>query len=564
MPHVMSAGRNVFNSMPSTALLALGGVLLALGAVRAESPLSLPKTLLFVDDHDVLYRSGTKKEVIPLKKYEGNPVLFPENPWEAMIGWVSDYRDPQTGKFQMWYQAYNEKFPTDKSYKCVVAYAESTDGKHWVKPKLNLFPYGDIKETNIVMLGAPNAYGDRYCNSVVVTPEDPDPNKRYKMVYYDWPSGESTESGGMHLALSPDGIHWTKVEGPSPRPASFGAKGRQMPFEGEDVIYTTTKKDGTVSKSWIYPITMSDAQDVIYDYLKGCYVTYGKMWMQGPDGGSHWKHGMGRMESKDFIHWSKPQFILGPNDNDPPQIEFHTSPVFLYNGQYLSLNQILTRSAGTMDIEFMSSRDGLEFERNFQGVHFLERGTGAVFDAATMLTNSTPLRVGDEIYFYYGGYRGTAIGGVGLGLQDFNSKDYHSGIGLATTLKDRFVAIIPNPGSNLRNSLKVSRDTVGKEVPPPAKPNTIGQVTLRPLDLTGVKEISVNADASQGKIWVEILDEDGFRLHGFSKDEATPLTADSLDQKVAWKDHALSQLKPGKYMIRVHLDNARLFACTLK
>lgn len=546
-------------------IVALGLCIAGLaGAAEPGNSSVQPRTLLLVDDEDVLYRSGTRKEVVPLRKFEGNPVVAPDKPWEGMIGWVSVYRNPATGKCQMWYQAYNEKRTGDKRLRCVVAYAESADGKTWVKPNLGLFPYYEVKETNIVLIGEPNAYGDRYCNTVLVDPRDPDPARRYKMVYYDWePDDERHLGAGMRVAFSPDGIHWTKHAGIKNK-TSFGSKGIQPPFADEDVYRETPGKGGTVRKNWRVPLCMSDAQDVFYDEMKRRYVSYGKMWMMGPDGGLAWKHGMGRIESEDFIHWSKPQFILGVDDRDPPQLEFHTSPVFLYNGQYFSLNQILNRSAGIMDIELMSSRDGFAWERPYRGAHFLERGTGAAFDAATLLSNGTPLLVGDEMWFYYGGYRGTAIGGVGLDRQVVGAKDYFSGVGLAVMKKDRFVAVVPNPENSLRNSLKVSRETVGKAVPKLAKPNTVGQVTLRPLDLSQVRHITINADASQGKIAVEILNEDGYRVRGFSKDDAIPVTCDSLAAAVAWKERDLGQLKPGRHMLRIHLDNAKIFACTMK
>jgi hypothetical protein len=533
-------------------------------AATPDAAQALPRTLLFVDDRDILYRSGTRKEVVPLSKYAGNPVLAPEHPWEGMIGWVSTYRDPATGRCQMWYQAYNEKRTEDKRLRCVVAYAESADGKSWVKPKLTLFPYYEVKETNIVLIGAPNGYGDRYCNSVLVDPRDPDPRRRYKMVYYDWaPDDERNLGAGTHVAFSPDGIHWTKHEGMVHK-TSYGAKGRQPPFAGESIYTEGPVKNGRPSRSWLVPLSMSDAQDVFYDELKKCYASYGKMWMQGPDGGSHWKHGMGRIESKDFIHWSKPQFLLGPGDNDPPQLEFHTSPVFPYNGQYFSLNQILNRSAGVMDIELMSSRDGFQWDRPYAGIHFLERGTGPVFDAATLLTNGTPSRVGDEMWFYYGAYRGTAIGAVGLDRQVIGGKDYFSGVGLAMMKRDRFVAIVPDPAINQRNSLKVSRATAGKAAPKLPKPNTIGQVTLRALDLRKVRGMTINADASLGKVSVEVLNEDGFRVRGFSKEDAVAVTGDALAAEIAWKERTLGDLTPGRYLLRIHLENAKLFACTLQ
>ena len=553
--------------LKSLLLVGLAAAALANSPSHAQTPpgpLTSGRTLLFVDDADVLYRSGTRKRIVPLRKFQGNPVIAPDKPWEGMIGWVSTYRDPATGKCQMWYQAYNDQRTEDKRLKSVVAYAESADGRTWVKPNLGLFPYYDVKESNIVLIGVPNGYGDRYCNSVLVDPRDPDPARRYKMVYYDWePDDERNLGAGMRVAFSPDGIHWITHEGMVHK-TSYGAKGRQVPFADQGSYVEGPVKDGRAAKSWLVPLSMSDAQDVIRDDLRGCYASYGKMWMQGPDGGTHWKHGMGRIESRDFIHWTKPQFILGPNDHDPPQAEFHTSPVFILHGQYLSLNQILNRSAGTMEIELMSSRDGIEWNRPYAGIHFLERGTAAAFDAATLLTNGTPLSVGDEMWFYYGGYRGTAVGGVGLGQQVVGAKDYFSGVGLAMMKRDRFVGIIPDPKVGLRNSLKVSRDAVGKAAPQAAKPNPIGQVTLRPLDLSQVRRISINADATKGKIAVELLNEDGFRVRGFSKDDAIVITGDSLAAAVAWKERTLEQLPPGRYLLRIHLDSAELFACTLE
>ncbi len=213
-------------------LLSRFKVLVACFFVATSLPLTFaePRTILFVDDEDVLYRSGTQKEIALLSKYDRNPVIAPDKPWEGMIGWVSIYRNPQTGKFQMWYQAYNEKRTEDKRLKCVVAYAESVDGKKWVKPNLGLFPYYEVKDTNIVLIGASNGFGDRYCNSVLVEARETDPSKRYKMVYYDWaPDDDRNLGAGTHIAFSPDGIHWTKHEGMVHK-TSYGLKGLSLFF----------------------------------------------------------------------------------------------------------------------------------------------------------------------------------------------------------------------------------------------------------------------------------------------------------------------------------------------
>lgn len=183
-----------------------------IGLLVAAARIASAETLLFVDDHEILYRSGTKKQVHQLEKFKGNPVITPDNPelpWEKAIQWVSVHRDAKTGKMQLWYQAFSGKGAEDKRFKSVVAYAESADGITWVKPKLTLFPYRtrgfDVAETNIVLIGADNGYGDRYANSVVVHPGETDPAKKYKMAFYDWNGGEG-EAGvaGICVAFSPD------------------------------------------------------------------------------------------------------------------------------------------------------------------------------------------------------------------------------------------------------------------------------------------------------------------------------------------------------------------------
>src|SRR6187431_2777902 len=102
-------------------------ILCALPWLAALS-LQAERTILFVDDEDVLYRPGTIKRVVEFKKFSADPVIAPDKPWEGMIGWTSVCRDPQTGKFQMWYQAYQEKRKEDKTLRSVVCYAESADG----------------------------------------------------------------------------------------------------------------------------------------------------------------------------------------------------------------------------------------------------------------------------------------------------------------------------------------------------------------------------------------------------------------------------------------------------
>jgi hypothetical protein len=105
------------------------------------------RTILFVDDHDILYRSGTERVLTPFKRHASNPVVpAREFPWEVAIGWTSIYRDPDTGKYQLWYQAFTGDRLEKRTQDCAVCYAESDDGIHFEKPMLDLFSVRESRE----------------------------------------------------------------------------------------------------------------------------------------------------------------------------------------------------------------------------------------------------------------------------------------------------------------------------------------------------------------------------------------------------------------------------------
>jgi hypothetical protein len=505
----------------------------------------LPRTLLFVDDHDVLYRAGTRRFLNPPVRHLRNPLIAEDKPWELAIGWTSVFRHPESGKYQLWYQAYAGSRAREKTHECVVCYAESDDGVTFAKPNLGLFDFNGEQSTNIVLLGS-GVLGHRYCNSVIVDPRDADPARRYKMAFSDWSKdADGSVWVGMHVAFSPDGVRWTKhAEAPRYR-LYHGVKKVQPPFVGENPYHEIASPDGRVRHQARLPMTLSDACDVTFDPHRERFVIYGKMWIGGPDGGLGWKHGMGRSESRDFLNWSKPQLVCTPDDADGP-LEFHTSPVFIHRERYFSLSQVLNRAGGgVMDIELMVSRDGIEWERPFRQPYFIPRSPSAQFDSGTILTNSNLIIHGDELRIYYGAYSSGAIGGGANITGDQQS----SGVGLVTLPMDRFAGIRSQP----------EQPTPKSKTPP-----NIGQITLKPLDFAGVGEITFNANAAGGAVWGEVLDEDGYRVPGFDKANSIPLTTDSLRHPLAWKDRKLSDLPPGRHHLRLHLQQAEVFAVTLK
>ena len=476
------------------------------------------RTFLLVDDHDVLYRPGTRRVPHSLTRYPGNPIIKQrENPWEGAIAWNSVRHNPDTGTYQSWYQAYSGSSAREKTKRCVVSYAESKDGLHWVKPSLGICSYNGIHKTNIVLVGN-GGNSVNYCCSVVFDPRDREPDRRYKMAYFDWSYDRGQEYPGLSVAFSPDGIHWRKHPQAPLLRASYGDLGDPLPYHDQ-------------AGPWTVPLAMSDALDAIYDPPRGSFAIYGKMWTDSPEGRMYGKHGMGRTESKDFVHWSRPQLLLTPDEFDPSYVEFHHSPVFYYNHCYFALLQILNRpvGGGVIDVELAVSRNGLDWNRPFRNHFFLARSGGPQFDSGSLFVNPMPVLLEDDFRFYYGGYSAGATGGPEF--------PQISGIGLATLRRDRFAGLRP-----------IER---------------VAQITLKALSLTGRQSITINADASAGTVLPELLDADGYRIHGFAETDATPVIGDSLRHPLRWRDKQISELAPGQYLLRLHLVNAEVFAVTV-
>ena len=105
------------------------------------------------------------------------------------------------------------------------------------------------------------------------------------------------------------------------------------------------------------------------------------------------------------------------------------------------------------------------------------------------------------------------------------------------------------------------RDNIAATLKTPAE--HVGQVTLKPVELAEDSKITINADARDGEVRVELLDEELRRVRGFSRDDATVVRGDSLRHAVTWKRKSPADLPPGRYHLRAHLDRAALFAVSI-
>ena len=146
------------------------------------------------------------------KPQRHGPVLVSDRPWEArnrVQAWGSVIREPN-GLFRIWYAAFfldRRPVEVDRSADC---YAESSDGFHWEKPNLGVCKYRGSWDNNIFYCFHPNRIhmteemlarrrlglpamtldGQHIgilnnmdgIGGVLRDPDEPDPDKRYKLI----------------------------------------------------------------------------------------------------------------------------------------------------------------------------------------------------------------------------------------------------------------------------------------------------------------------------------------------------------------------------------------------
>ncbi len=110
--------------------------------------------------------------------------------------------------FHMWYNGGNGPADTGTGYvraNFSPCYATSSDGIHWQKPNLGLVEFNGSKENNLIDFPERSRMG---AIAVIYEPEDPDPQRRFKMTY-EAPFDGKTRFG---VAFSDDGLRWRASE----------------------------------------------------------------------------------------------------------------------------------------------------------------------------------------------------------------------------------------------------------------------------------------------------------------------------------------------------------------
>lgn len=489
----------------------------------SSAPIRIDSRLeLFIDKYLIEELKGNAK----VKLHQPTPgeiVMVHDEPWEGSgSGYHSVFKDGDL--YKMYYKAWQHRASSDLStmHPLLCAYAESKDGIHWTKPNLRLYEFEGSKDNNIVFeSGDIDGFKLDAGHPAVFKDENPDvsPDGLYKAILVG-----SKSDLGLVAYQSPDGIHWTSM---SP-----------------DQIIT----DGVF-----------DSQNLAFwDPIRKEYRAYWR-YFEGGDGVNPYvgTRAIRTATSRDFINWEN---YADLKYVDSPEEELYTNQIKPYHraphimigfpARYIErgwsesmrvlpeLEERAERSEkseryGTVLTEtlVMSSRDGVTFDRwneAFIRPGAERKGTwtyGDIFTAWHVVeTKSTTPGAPNELSLY---------------VSDNYWKGTASSVRRYTLRLDGFASV--------------------------QAPMKGGEVTTKALIFKG-DALNLNFSSSAaGDILVELLDEHGKPIPGFTLSDCDPVFGDSIERTVSWKGSTdVSALAGKPVKLRFQLRDADLFAFQFK
>jgi hypothetical protein len=465
---------------------------------------------LFLDDVGIAEMVHVKRVLHEPQRHPANPLLVPDKPWESRCQvYGTAYFDESEEMFKLWYLTTLPERGSNPlvlnghkrpPHTTLAAYAYSKDGIHWIKPHLNLLAVDGDSNNNLLGIGWNNCEGV----SVLHEPHDPDPQRRWKMVYWDHGSGgfvirengrpysQPGEKDGWYAAFSPDGIHWT-------------------PYNGNPVLkkYCDTN------------------QNVLYDPGMKKYVGFSRF---------HFGRKLARSESEDFLHWGEPQVVIECDEADGRGTQIYGAGVDLYESTYIAMIWLYReRGDGTIDTQLAASRDGKHWTRVADRKPWLSLGPEGTWEGGMVRSVERIIRRENTLYIYYCGVPSPHGGNKGYERwqerikEDPSLKELKTSIGLVTLRRDGFVSL----------------QSGQKE----------GYILTQPFELPEGK-LHVNFDG--GRVQVALCDERGKPFKGFER--SNPVYGDQLDSQVSWEQAVPESLRSQRVRLRLYTKDTDLYS----
>ncbi len=478
--------------------------------------------LLFIDYRHIESAENTTLVLNPPVK--AGPCLRVETDWElrsARAHSVVEYE----GVYRLYY-----KTSRDDGEPCL-AFVTSTDGINWERPNLGAVESDGSKATNLVSIDG------QHPNEVCVFIDPVAPNEhRFKAVV------NSPAEGGMYLLTSPDGIRFER------------APGHLLKFIVDN--HNSSFYDPRIGKYVIYlrgwdrsrPIPpMEGARCVLraetHDLFQPIPVDEDAPdpWHLSPKWNDITEGGLRRMNRE------LPTAVRC-DEFDPPSAGLYQGAVVQYlPDAYLAFPTLYYHypwppdwpyiNDGVLDLQFASSRDGVEWRRNLRGSYVrLDPPDGPCTKTMHMLTGMVPN--GHRISQYYVGSRFSH--GEGRTGKDVKPERPPAQMGdpIAHRLEQRMDGF-------------VSADSA----------YTGGVLITTPFEITG-RSIALNIDTSAGGVaHAALLCEDGSPIRGFSMDDSDRIQGNDTRYTLSWRGRSDVTPLAGKHVkLLLRSRSSKLYA----
>lgn len=273
-----------------------------------------------------------------------------------------------------------------------------------------------------------------------------------------------------------------------------------------------------------------DSQNLAFwDSVRGEYRAYWRIFTEGVVNEKQWKPGGYRAirtaTSKDFVNW-EPHHDLKYPEGTPNQHLYTNAILPYFRAPHLFLGfptRYLPDQGQRVEPIFMISRDGLLFHR---------------YDEPVVPESAPADRKGNRSnYMTWGLF---SLPGKPEELSVYATEAYYGPVpGRVRRFAYRLDGFV---------SLRGGADG--------------GTMLSKPMTFSGNHlQLNYRALDESGSIRVQISDENGAPLEGFSADDCIALTGDSVKQTVKWKGgHDLSELAGKPVQVQFFLKNAELFS----
>lgn len=439
---------------------------------------------LFVDDWLI---DTAKNATLKLHTPERREVaLVTDAPWEGISSaYFSVVQDGEV--VRLYYRG--SAVGSDLSEDQVTCVAESPDGIHFTRPKLGLIDVAGTKENNVIWKGIESH------NFAPFLDKNPacKPDERYKALAGINHPGRNWQEGavpaGLFAFVSADGIHWRKI-----------------------------RKEPVITQGAFDSLNLA-----FWDSVRARYTCFSRIFTDGV-------RAIQSSHSSNFLDWS--EGVANRYAKGVPFEHFYTNATVPCPGAEHLLLSFPKRfvperkridsypESGVSDAVFMSSRDGLNWDRPF-----LEAWVRPGLDEKNWTDrNNMPAW----------GIAETAPGEWSMYISD-HYQWADNRIRRLVIPRHRFASV--NAGAR------------------------VGEFTTRPVKFAGDRLTLNYSTSAAGNVQVELQDEAGRPLPGYTLADSVLFFGDELSEEVRWKSGEDLSLLAGKPVrVRFVLKDADVYA----